>query len=87
MNAAPFGIVKYGYAWDVSTSWYSFGHKAVAHSGGYTGFRNFFLRFPNDDVTVIVLSNNQGKWSASGLSLELASIELKTKFWYIMNHL
>ncbi|MCT8136849.1 beta-lactamase family protein [Anaerobacillus sp. CMMVII] len=45
INAAPFGIVQYGYGWSISESWYSFNHKAVAHVGGFTGFKNFLLRF------------------------------------------
>jgi CubicO group peptidase (beta-lactamase class C family) len=86
-NAAPFGIVKYAYGWNVSDSWYSFNHRAVAHSGGFTGFRNFFLRFPDDGVTVIILSNNQSDLNVGGLSLEIASILLKERFWYIINKL
>jgi CubicO group peptidase (beta-lactamase class C family) len=86
-NAAPFGIVKYAYGWNVSDSWYSFNHRAVAHSGGFTGFRNFFLRFPDDGVTVIILSNNQSDLNVGGLSLEIASIILKERFWYIINKL
>jgi CubicO group peptidase (beta-lactamase class C family) len=87
INTAPFGIVKYGYGWNVSTSWYSFNHKAIAHSGGYPGFKNFLLRFPEDDITIIILSNNTGEWNAGGLSLELASIVLKKRFWYFINKL
>ncbi|MFA9556744.1 serine hydrolase domain-containing protein [Evansella sp. AB-rgal1] len=85
VNAAPFGIVKYGYGWNVSDSWYSYNRKSVAHAGGFPGFKNFFLRFPEENLTIVVLSNNQGKWSPSSLALELASIIFEERFWHIIN--
>jgi CubicO group peptidase (beta-lactamase class C family) len=33
------------------------GHRAVSHSGGVNGFATWLGRFPDDDVTVVVLSN------------------------------
>ncbi len=36
-----------------------FGRRRIAHGGNATGFITYFARYPEDRVTVIVLSNNQ----------------------------
>jgi CubicO group peptidase (beta-lactamase class C family) len=36
------------------------GHRAVWHSGRLSGFAGMLLRFPDDDVTVVVLGNSDG---------------------------
>ncbi|MEO6655831.1 MAG: serine hydrolase [Pyrinomonadaceae bacterium] len=36
------------------------GHKRVGHSGGAAGFSTAISRFPDDKVTVIILSNSDG---------------------------
>jgi hypothetical protein len=51
----------YGYGWELSIQ---HGHRAVAHSGGLDGFLSNFVRFVDDNITIIVLSNLGGAaWS------------------------
>ena len=47
----------YGYGWMVER--YR-GLRAVAHSGGTIGFTHFMVRFPEDQFTVVILSNRGG---------------------------
>ena len=47
---------NYGYGWGITKQ---YNRRVVAHSGGITGFTSFIARFPDDRVTVIVLSNNE----------------------------
>jgi CubicO group peptidase (beta-lactamase class C family) len=47
----------YGYG---LTMWKLEGHSAVSHSGGINGFSSYLIRFPDDGVTVAVLSNLGG---------------------------
>ena len=47
----------YGYGWMVER--YR-GLRAVAHSGGTMGFTHFMVRFPEDQFTVVILSNRDG---------------------------
>jgi CubicO group peptidase (beta-lactamase class C family) len=44
----------YGYGWELYTL---HGHRAVAHSGGLPGYVSNFVRFPDDDAVIILLSN------------------------------
>jgi CubicO group peptidase (beta-lactamase class C family) len=44
----------YGFAWEVEE--YK-GHKAVSHGGANIGFRSFYIRFINDDLSIIILTN------------------------------
>ncbi len=46
----------YAYGWWTSQM---FGRRRIAHGGNATGFITYFARYPEDRVTVIVLSNNQ----------------------------
>lgn len=47
---------NYGYGWIISKT---FDRTRIAHSGGIFGFNTQFSRFPDDKVTIVVLSNNQ----------------------------
>lgn len=47
-----------GYAYGLWSS-QKFGRRRLAHGGNATGFITYFARYPEDRVTVIVLSNNQ----------------------------
>ncbi len=47
-------LENYGFGWRIDT--YK-GHKRYHHSGSTSGFRNFIQRFPDDSLTVIVLTN------------------------------
>ena len=48
---------EYGYGWQTSKV---NGHRQVAHGGGIPGFSTEFSRFPDDKLTVIVLTNAEG---------------------------
>jgi CubicO group peptidase (beta-lactamase class C family) len=47
----------YGYGWGIGKR---FEHRQISHGGGIYGFATEVSRFPDDRVTVIVLSNFQG---------------------------
>jgi CubicO group peptidase (beta-lactamase class C family)/ketosteroid isomerase-like protein len=44
----------YGFGWSVETR---AGHRVVAHGGSWQGFKSFISRYPDDDLSVIVLAN------------------------------
>ncbi|HEV7781127.1 MAG TPA: serine hydrolase domain-containing protein [Chitinophagaceae bacterium] len=44
----------YGFAWEVEE--YK-GHKVVSHGGANIGFRSFYIRFINDDLSIIIMTN------------------------------
>jgi CubicO group peptidase (beta-lactamase class C family) len=44
----------YGFGWAVQTAG---GHKIVAHGGAWQGFMSAIVRYPDDKLTVIVLTN------------------------------
>jgi CubicO group peptidase (beta-lactamase class C family) len=48
----------YGFGWDLAT-WG--GHKENGHVGDVNGFLSCIARFPDDDATIIVLSNNENE--------------------------
>jgi CubicO group peptidase (beta-lactamase class C family) len=50
------GSASYGYGWVVDSL---AGHRSVGHSGGIDGYAANITRFPDDGLTVIVLSNQQ----------------------------
>jgi CubicO group peptidase (beta-lactamase class C family) len=60
----------YGYGWRVGEA---FGHRKFDHSGSLNGFSAYILRFPDDRVTVIVLSNSD-RASAGKTGTNLAAI-------------
>jgi CubicO group peptidase (beta-lactamase class C family) len=45
---------SYGFGWQVATL---NGHRIVSHGGSLTGFRSMMMRFPDDRLTIIVLTN------------------------------
>ena len=56
---------KYAFGWQIDTV---YGKPVAEHGGGIFGYTSMLKRFPNDDVLVIVLSNN-----SSPRTQELAS--------------
>jgi hypothetical protein len=47
--------LDYSYGWEIGTF---LGHRRFSHSGGYrTGFHTFIARYPDDDLSIIALSN------------------------------
>ena len=64
------GDSGYGYGWGLGKK---FGHRSISHGGGIYGFATDISRYPDDRITVVVLSNIQS--SPSGLiSSNLAAI-------------
>ncbi len=47
-------VPNYGYGWIIETQ---DGHRVYYHQGAVDGFKTFIMRFPDDHVTVVVLSN------------------------------
>ncbi|MEO5860631.1 MAG: serine hydrolase [Pyrinomonadaceae bacterium] len=64
------GESGYGYGWGISKK---FGRRSISHGGGIYGFATDISRYPDDKVTVIVLSNVQGA-PAGRISTSLAAI-------------
>ena len=51
------GVSQYGFGWELGSL---DGHRQVHHGGALPGFRAELSRFPNDSLTVIVLTNADG---------------------------
>ena len=47
-------LYPYGFAWFLNPV---NGHKAFQHSGSWQGYNTYIARFPDDKLTVIVLTN------------------------------
>jgi CubicO group peptidase (beta-lactamase class C family) len=63
---------NYAYGWRVGES---FGHRQTNHSGSSQGFSTNITRFPDDRLTVIVLSNSDSA-NATRVSQALSAISL-----------
>jgi CubicO group peptidase (beta-lactamase class C family) len=50
-------LENYGYCWRVAVD---DGRRTIGHGGGAPGVSASFMRYPDDDVTIIVLSNYSG---------------------------
>jgi CubicO group peptidase (beta-lactamase class C family) len=60
----------YGYGWFLSQH---FEHRVIEHSGAVFGFSSHMARYPDDQVTIIVLSNTDF-YDPMAISEGLASI-------------
>ena len=67
--------ISYGFGWFLDP--YQ-GHKRMFHDGETVGFRTTIQRFPDDDLTVIVLANRSDV-DAEGLALKIADFFLGKK--------
>ncbi len=63
-------LAEYGYGWYIQGH---LGHRLINHSGLINGFSNYIARYPDDRLTVIVLSNMQTSASVS-IGLYLAQM-------------
>jgi|GEM_PF-2862025 len=54
------GSVAYGYGWMVLDD---LGRRVVGHGGAIEGFRAWIIRYPNDHITIIGLSNQEDSLS------------------------
>ncbi len=70
---SPDGPVSYSFGWHLEP--YS-GHKRMWHDGETMGFRTTIQRFPNDDLTVIILANRTDL-NPEELALKVAGLYLK----------
>jgi CubicO group peptidase (beta-lactamase class C family) len=50
-------LENYGYCWRIAVD---NGRKTIGHGGGAPGVSASFMRYPDDDVTIVVLSNYSG---------------------------
>lgn len=50
----PNSKTYYGFAWEIGE--YK-GHKTISHGGANIGFRAYYSRFINDDLSIIILTN------------------------------
>ena len=74
-NLAPGKPVSYGFGWFLDP--YD-GHDRMWHFGSSTGFRTAIQRFPNDQLSVIVLTNRTDL-DPGKLALEAADVILRSK--------
>ena len=51
------GLGDYGLGWRVDSVG---GHRRLHHDGSTSGFRNYVIRYPDDRLTVLVLTNRRG---------------------------
>lgn len=69
---------QYGYGWYTQNV---MGHEAVGHSGGYpSGFRHYVARLLDEEITVIVLSN-ESTINSKSINRNLTSIMLGEPIW------
>jgi CubicO group peptidase (beta-lactamase class C family) len=63
-NERP-GIHNYGLGWRMLN--YPTGKKIIYHNGHWHGFNSAFSRLPDEEATIIIISNryNQGVYSAA----------------------
>lgn len=64
--------VGYGLGWGL---WGYRGRRAFGHAGGTPGYTAFHGRFPDDDLSIIVLSNRNG-YDSAGLAEPIAALLL-----------
>ncbi len=67
--------VSYGFGWFLDPYQH---HKRMFHDGDTIGFRTTIQRFPDDQLTVIVLANREGV-DPQALALKVADLYLETK--------
>jgi CubicO group peptidase (beta-lactamase class C family) len=46
----------YGFGWFIDER---NGHKVIEHAGGNVGFRSYYTRFVNDDLSIIIMTNTE----------------------------
>jgi CubicO group peptidase (beta-lactamase class C family) len=74
-NLHPGKPVSYGFGWFLDPHE---GHPRMWHTGSTLGFYTVIERFPNEDLTVIILSNRTD-WDREKVALQVADIFLSAK--------
>jgi CubicO group peptidase (beta-lactamase class C family) len=64
------GLGDYGLGWRVDVV---DGHRRLHHDGSTSGFRNYVIRYPDDHLTVLVLTNRRGP-AVKSLAENLAAL-------------
>lgn len=67
---------KYGYGWAIDSV---YGRLTTSHSGGIHGFSSYILRFPQDEVAVIVFDNS-GSNAVGRISTAIAAVLFNEKY-------
>lgn len=67
---------NYAYGWGIGKR---FEHPSISHGGGIYGFSTYLVRYPEDRVTVIVLSNVQGA-ATEKVATNLSAIVFGAKY-------
>jgi CubicO group peptidase (beta-lactamase class C family) len=70
-------LENYGYCWRVTVD---NGRRTIGHGGGAPGVSASFMRYPDDDVTIIVLSNYSGGASSRQPAKALEAIAFGKKY-------
>ena len=83
IDSSEWGVFKYGYGWNVANNIISFERPMIEHNGSLPGYKSDVVDFPDDRVTVILLSNNHGSWTTGPIARELASICLDKRYWFM----
>lgn len=65
--------VEYGFGLDIKDF---FGVASVGHGGSFVGFRSYYLRFPAQHFSVVVLAN-QGPFPSGDIARQIAAIYLE----------
>jgi D-alanyl-D-alanine carboxypeptidase len=61
-------VFPYGFGWSINKE---NGHRSISHAGNISGFSSAILRFPDDHLTVILLTN-LGNFNADRIALGIA---------------
>jgi CubicO group peptidase (beta-lactamase class C family) len=69
-------LENYGFGWRIDSHR---GHRRIHHTGSTRGFRNCFIRFPDDSLSVIVLTNRNQPESVMPLGNAIAEI-----YWHLI---
>jgi hypothetical protein len=76
MNAITPLISNYGYGVKMGRQ---FGRRTIEHAGGINGFRSNFVRFPDEQASIVVLGNTEES-RPGAVSTALAAILFGEKF-------
>jgi CubicO group peptidase (beta-lactamase class C family) len=74
-NGTPGKPVSYGFGWFLDPY---HEHQRMWHTGSTMGFYTVIERFPNEDLTVIILSNRTD-WDREKLALHVADLFLSSR--------
>ena len=69
-------IQNYGFAWTIDTFE---GHKNISHGGATSGFSATLQRFPDDNLSIIILTNADETGLATSIAKKVAKLYLGEK--------